>query len=34
MTVLSFIMSIISVYLGIYTISIAYKYFKWRINND
>ena len=32
MAVLSFIMSIISVYLGIYTISIMYKYFNWRIN--
>ena len=32
MAFLSFIMSIISIYLGIYTISIIYKY--WRINND
>lgn len=34
MTFLSVIASIISVCLGIYTISIAYKYFNWRINND
>ena len=34
MTVLSFIMNIISVCLGMYTIRIAYKYFNWRINND
>lgn len=34
MAFLSVIMSIISVYFGIYTISIAYEYFNWRINND
>ena len=34
MAVLSLIMSIISVYFGICTISAVYKYFNWRINND
>lgn len=34
MVFLSVVASIISVYLGIYTISTAYEYFNWRINND